>query len=73
MDNVKLAIKSTDLIILRSTHSEEDVVHIAQDLHNATGALVLILSHTAPNIEQLSEEEARKLWVALSKRFANDG
>lgn len=76
-DSRKLTVKSTDLIILRSNpcevHGEEGTIRMAEEIHKATGALVIILSPNAPAIEHISEEEVYKLWVALRERFANGG
>lgn len=77
MEESKLTIKSTDLIIIRVGKKDpgsiyyremDEALYIATVITGDTGALVLVLEQ-GTTIEQLPEEEARKLYQGLRERF----
>ena len=72
MDREKLTIKSTDMIVLRTGPDEQitGVYRAAERLHAQTGAVLLVLPYGS-SIEHLAEEEARRLWQTLNRRFGN--
>lgn len=85
MATEKLTVKSTDLLILRlppedpednlhitSRYAQEDAWRAAQQLHEETGALVLIAPAEGFDLERLPEEEARVLLRALQERFGEE-
>lgn len=72
MDEEKLEVKSTDMIIIRykdhELHGFDNAYHTAQQLHDLTGALVMV-TESDTNVEQLPEEDARRVWQVLQERF----
>lgn len=81
----KLTVKSTDLLILRlppddpddvlhikSGHALDNMDRVARQLHEETGAFVLIAPADVPVLECLPEEAARMLLRALQERFGEE-
>ncbi len=70
MNEERLTIKSTDVVVMRADHDGMDAAYVvAERLHTETGAIVVVLPHDSTGIEHLPEEEVHRLGLVLNERF----